>query len=152
MKTKLITKNKKAYFNYEILETLEAGISLLGMEVKSIKGGQINIGDSYIQINDGEAYLWNAQISKYRYSDAPSYDSLRKRKLLLKRKEIEYLENKSKASRLTIVPLSVYLKRGMVKIGIGLVKGKKKHEKKHKLKERQLERDLHRDKRRHGLT
>lgn len=150
MKVKIVHKNKKAFFDYEILERLEAGIVLSGAEVKSVKNGQITLRDAFVRIEDGEAYLWNADISRYKYSSQfKDYDPKARRKLLLKKRQIEYLEAKQKSSKLTIVPLKVYLKHGLVKIEIALVRGKKRHEKKNKIKERDLDRQLHREKRKY---
>ena len=147
MGIKLITKNKKAYFNYEIKEKFEAGIQLLGSEVKSIKSGQVNISDAFIKIIGGEAFLWNADVAKYRYSSIEGYDPFRSRKLLLKKTELRELQRKAESDRMTIVPLSIFLARGMVKLEIGLGKGKRSYEKKKRVKERDLERELHREKR-----
>ncbi|MCA9376987.1 SsrA-binding protein SmpB [Candidatus Nomurabacteria bacterium] len=147
MGIKLITKNKKAYFNYEIKEKYEAGIQLLGSEVKAIKSGQVNISDSFVKIIGGEAFLWNADIPKYKYATVEGYDPFRSRKLLLKRAELRELQRKAESDRMTIVPLSVFLARGMVKLEIGLGKGKRSYEKKKRIKERDLERELHRERR-----
>lgn len=146
---KLITNNKKAYFNYEILDTWEAGIVLKGHEVKSVKTGQINIRDAFVRIENGEAWLWNADITKYKYATLDKYDSTRSRKLLLSRKEIDTIAGKQKQAGLTLLALKIYLSRGKVKVEVGLGRGKKQHEKKEKLKERQENRDLHRDKRKY---
>ena len=147
MGIRLITKNKKAYFNYEIKEKYEAGIQLLGSEVKAIKSGQVNISDSFVKIIGGEAFLWNADIPKYKYATVEGYDPFRSRKLLLKRAELRELQRKAESDRMTIVPLSVFLARGMVKLEIGLGKGKRSYEKKKRIKERDLERELHRERR-----
>ncbi|MCA9375012.1 SsrA-binding protein SmpB [Candidatus Dojkabacteria bacterium] len=149
--TKLISKNRRAYFDYEILDEFEAGIVLTGAEVKAVKNGQINLRDSFVRISQNTVILWNADISKYIYSSDPNYDPIRSRKLLLKKREIGSLISKSKASRLTIIPLKVYLKRGRVKILIGLAKGRRVHEKKARQKERDLDRELHREKRKYML-
>lgn len=143
-----IVKNKKAFYNYEIVDEIEAGIVLYGHEVKSIRNRQVNITDAYVDIDSNqEAWLKGCDISKYKFADIPDYDPLRKRKLLLKSSEITMLTSKSKAGKMTIVPLRVYIARNRVKVSIGLAKGRKRHEKKQKLKEKQLEKDLHRDKR-----
>lgn len=144
---KIISKNKKVYFDYEILDELEAGIVLTGAEVKSVKNSQINLADSFVRFEGDEAYLWNANISPYKHAYDPGYNPVRSRKLLLKRSEMGVLQNKAKQGRLTIVPLKVYLSRGLVKLSVGLVRGKKRHEKKSKQKERDLDRELHREKR-----
>lgn len=148
---KLISQNKKAYFDYQILEEFEAGIVLTGAEVKAVKSGQINLRDSFVRISEHTSILWNADISKYRYSSDSSYDPLRSRKLLLKKSEIDYLATKSRSSRLTIIPLKVYLRRGRVKVLIGLAKGRKSYEKKAKERGRDLDRELHREKRKYMI-
>ena len=151
MSRKVINKNKKAFFNYEIRDRVEAGVVLTGAEVKAIKNSQINLNDSFVKIEKGEAWLWNAEIPQYKFSDLDEYDPRRTRKLLLKKKEIDWLQSKVDQKRLTIVPLLVYLTRGKVKIEIGLGKGKKSYDKKRKLKEKDLERELHREKRRYMI-
>ena len=147
MSQKLISKNKKAYFDYELLETFEAGIKLTGAEAKSVKGGGISISEAYVKEWQGGLILWNATIQQYKHSFDPNYDSGRARELLLKKREIQYLIKKTSAERLTIIPTRVYLTRGFVKIAIALAKGKKSYEKQRKIKERDLERELHREKR-----
>ena len=140
-------KNRKAFFDYEVLDTLEVGISLQGHEVKSVKEGQISLKDSYVVVQDGELYLINANISKYQHAAEISYDPQRSRKLLAKKKEIVSLSSKVQQKKLTVVPLKVYVKGKNIKVEIGLVKGKKKYEKKEAIKQRDLDRELHREKR-----
>jgi SsrA-binding protein len=142
-------KNKKAYFNYEILETLEAGIVLKGHEVKAVKDKRVNIENAHIRVMNDELWLINADIQRYKYYDDDDYDSTRSRKLLVKRREINWLLSKSKQGRLTIIPLKIYVTRNKIKLMIGLAKGKKKHEKKNVQKERDLDRELHREKRKY---
>lgn len=132
-----LAKNKKAYFNYEILETYEAGIVLEGHEVKSIKLGHISLDGSYVTIKDNEAYLLNAHVSPYQAKNTPAnYDPARSRKLLLKHSEIAALIGKSKTQGLTTLPLSVYTARGKIKVEIGVARGKKKYEKRELLKKK----------------
>jgi len=139
-------KNKKAYFDYEIIEKYEAGIELFGFEVKSIKNGGISLAGSFGIIKNGEAFLLNAFVAPYQPQNTPKkYNPLRTRKLLLHKKEIESLIGKSKQKRLTIVPLNVYTKRGFVKIGLGLAKSKKKKDKREKIKERDIKRETERE-------
>ncbi len=140
-------KNRKAYFDYEIIETLEVGIALKGYEVKSIKQGQISLGDSYVIIKGEELFLLNASISRYKYMGKEEYDSVRTRKLLAKKREIISLASKVKQKNLTMVPLKVYTKGGRVKLEVGLVRGKKRYEKKESIKKRELDRELHCEKR-----
>ncbi len=139
---KIITKNKKAYHDYHVLETFEAGIVLKGTEVKSVKQGRINLKDSYAKIKDGEAFLINAHISPYKHGNVYNHDPTRTRKLLLHRKEIDKLFGKIKEKGLTLVPLKVYIKNGLVKVELGLCKGKKEYDKREDIKRRDLEREL----------
>ena len=142
-------KNRKAYFDYDILETLEVGIALKGYEVKAVREGQISLGDSYVIIKDEELLLLNASISRYKHMGSHDYDPLRTRKLLAKKREIISLATKVKQKKLTIVPLKVYAQGKRIKLEIGLVRGKKKYEKKESIKKRELERDLHCQKRKY---
>ncbi|MFY9457821.1 MAG: SsrA-binding protein SmpB [Candidatus Spechtbacterales bacterium] len=140
-----LAKNKKAYLDYEILETCEAGIVLAGFEVKSVKLGHISLKGAYVSIKDNEAYLLNAHISPYQPKNMPrDYDPTRSRKLLLKRAEINTLIGKSKSQGLTLLPLSVYAKKGKIKIAIGIGKGKKKHEKRESLKKKTAMKEMDR--------
>jgi len=139
--------NKKAFFDYVVLETIEAGMVLNGSEVKSIFGGQVNLVNSFIKIDNGELWLWNADITKYKFSSEKNYDSFRSRKLLVQKKEIYRLESKMKQGRLTLIPLKIYSVKSRIKLEIGLCKGKKVYEKKMADKERDLKRELHREKR-----
>ncbi len=142
---KEITKNKKAYFNYEILEKLIAGISLLGLEVKSIKSGRISLKATYVVLRNEEAFLIGANIPPYQPKNTPKdYNPERSRKLLLKKSEIKYLIGKTKQKGLTIVPLRVYNIRGKIKLEIGLAKGKKKFDKRRVIKKRESEREIRR--------
>lgn len=138
-------KNKKAYFDYEILETLEAGLVLTGNETKSIRTGHANMKGSFVAFHKDEAYLTNMHISKYKYSGSlPNYVPDRSRKLLLKAKEISYLRWKSQEKGLTIVPLSLYTKGRRIKVEIGVARGKKKYDKRESLKRRDLDREARR--------
>ena len=139
---KIITQNKKARFNFTIDESYEAGIVLLGTEVKSIKNGKINLSDSYADFRDGELFLLNCNISQYPYSHHENHEPLRMRKLLMRKKEMKRLSGKVIERGFTLVPLKVYLKRGFVKIEIGLAKGKKAYDKRETIKKRDQERDM----------
>jgi len=133
----LLVKNKKAYFNYEILEKYEAGISLVGTEVKSIKQKNINIGESFAFITKQfEIILKNLHISLYKFGNINNHDPGRDRKLLLHKKEILKISQKIKLQKLTLVPLSLYLKHGKVKVELGLAKGKRKYEKRETIKKK----------------
>ena len=138
-----LVTNKKAYFDYEILEKFEAGITLLGMEVKSLKQNKASIVGAYVVIKQHEAFLLNATISPYQPQNAsPDYKPQRTRKLLLKNKEINYLSDKTKQQRLTLIPLKVYNKNGLIKIEIALVKGKKKFDNRETHKKREEKRKI----------
>ena len=142
---KILTKNKTAYFQYSILEEIEAGISLIGHEVKAIKTGRISIKGAYATIRNREMFLIGATIPPYQAKNtSKNYDEKRDRKLLLKKKEIQYLADKIEKKGLTIVPLKVYSVKGKVKIGIGLAKGKKKLDKRAKIKKVATEREMQR--------
>jgi len=142
-------QNRKAHFDYEVLEKYECGIELLGTEVKSVRGGQISLEGAFVIIRGGEAYLINANIKAYQVANTPKdYDPLRNRKLLLTKKEITEL-SKNEKTNLTIVPLSMYNKGRKIKIEIAKVKGKKKHDKREALKKRDTEREIRREYRGH---
>lgn len=143
---RILTENKKAYFNYHILEKFEAGISLIGQEVKSIKSGRINLAGSYVVLKDSQVFLIGANIPPYQPKNAPpDYNPERSRKLLLKKSEIKYLIGKAKQKGLTLVPLKVYAKRGKIKLEFGVVKGKKKVDKRELIKRREAEREMERE-------
>lgn len=145
----MISDNKKAYYNYEILEKFEAGIFLMGQEVKSIKLGRVNLKGSYVVLNQAdknpEVFLVGCSIPPYQPKNSPAdYDPQRSRKLLLKKKEINYLVGKLSQKGLTIIPLKVYTKGGKIKLEIGIAKGKKKFDKKDLIKKRETEREIKR--------
>ncbi len=139
-------ENRKARFNYEILEKYEAGIELLGVEVKSVRGGQMSLEGAFVIVRGGEAYLINANIPPYQAKNTPKdYDVLRNRRLLLTKKEIAGLAGSEKNKSLTIVPISVYNKNRKIKMEIALVKGKKKFDKRETLKKRETDREIRRE-------
>ena len=139
-------ENRKARFDYEILEKYETGIELLGTEVKSVRGGQMSLEGAFVIIRGGEAFLINANIPPFQPKNAPlDYDPLRNRKLLLTKKEIAELAGSEKNKSLTIVPLTVYNKARKIKVNIALVKGKKKFDKRETLKKRDTDRELRRE-------
>ncbi len=141
-----LAQNKKAYFNYEILEKIEAGIELLGFEVKSIKNGKASLDGAHVTIRGNEAFVTGMQISPYQPKNTPKeYDPVRPRKLLLTKKEIEKLEEIEKQKGLTIVPLSVYNKGRKLKMDIAVVRGKKKYDKRETIKKRDTEREIRRE-------
>ena len=139
-------ENRKAYFNYEILEKYEAGIELLGTEVKSVRIGRMSLEGAFVIIRGGEAFLINANIPPYQIKNAPKdYDPLNNRRLLLTKTEIAKLAENDKNKSLTIVPISVYNKNRKIKVEIALVKGKKKFDKRETLKKRDTDRELRRE-------
>jgi SsrA-binding protein len=138
-------ENRKARFDYEILEKYEAGIALLGTEVKSVRGGKMALEGAFVIVRGGEAYLINSNVPPYQAKNAPQdYDPLRNRKLLLTKKEIGELAGNEKNKSLTIVPLSVYNKNRKIKMEIAVVRGKKKYDKRETIKKRDTDRELRR--------
>jgi len=143
-----LARNKRAYFDYDIQEKLEAGIELKGFEVKAVKSGRINLGGSYVIIRGDEAYLINTDIQPYQPKNTPeNYDPHRNRKLLLNASEIRYLLGKAKETSLTLIPLRVYLKRNLIKLEIGLGRSRKAKDKRDLLKKRSDIREIREAKR-----
>ena len=141
----VIAENKKAYFNYQILEKFEAGMALTGQEVKSIKTRGVNLAGSYVVLRNNEAFWIGAKIPPYQPKNAPQdYNPERLRKLLLKKAEIKHLIGKSLQKGLTLMPLKVYTKGGKLKLEFGIAKGKKKFDKKELIKKREAEREIRR--------
>jgi len=134
--------NRKAKYNYQIFDTLEAGIVLTGTEIKSLKDGKANIKDSYATIKNNEVFLLNMHISAYENGNIFNHEETRTRKLLLHKKEILKLKDKIKLEGYTLVPLKIYLKKGYAKVLIGIAKGKKDYDKREDIKKRDIERDL----------
>lgn len=134
--------NRKAYFDYEILDRFEAGIHLIGSEVKSLRGGHAKLDGSYVKVVGSEIYLVGAQIFPYLYARPEGYDPARTRKLLLHKKEIVSLKAKIEGAHLTLVPLSWYTKGSLVKLEVGLAKGKKQYEKREAKKREDIKREL----------
>ncbi|MDX9970551.1 MAG: SsrA-binding protein SmpB [Candidatus Gracilibacteria bacterium] len=135
-------KNRKALHDFFVEEEFEAGISLTGDEVKSIKNGQANLKGAYLEISNSEAYIRDMDISKYKQSSNQKYESKRKRKILLHKKEIEKLELNLQKSGLTAIPLELYAKKGKIKIKIGVMKGKKFYDKREDLKKKDQKREI----------
>jgi SsrA-binding protein len=144
----VLATNKKAFYNYDILEKFEAGIVLTGGEVKSAKKGRVSLKEGFLSVEDGEMWLWNAHIARWQAGRSEEYEPTRKRKVLLKRGEIDRLQGKVRQKGYTLVPLRMYVTRGYIKLEIGLARGKKNYDKKRKERERTLKRDLHEKKRR----
>jgi SsrA-binding protein len=136
-----IAENRKAYHDYHLLETFEAGIVLLGTEVKSIREGRVNLRDSFARVEDGEVFLYNVNISPYSHRGYADHEPLRRRKLLLHRDEIRKLIGKTVEKGMTLVPVRLYYKDGRVKVAVSLAKGKKDYDKRETLKRREVDRE-----------
>jgi SsrA-binding protein len=145
MSFKVVATNRKARHNYFLEDTYEAGISLKGSEIKSIRVGQISIKEAYVQIENLEAWLINAHIAPYKQASYLGHDPRRKRKLLLHRREIDRLWDAVRKKGATIVPTRVYLKNGRAKIEIAVGRGKKQYDKRHEIAERDAQRDMDRN-------
>ena len=134
--------NKKARFNYELTESIEAGIVLTGAEVKSAKEGKVSLNDSFARVDEnGEAWLLNCHIHPYQFADNSHYEPTRSRKLLLKRKEILSLQKKMEGRNLTLVPTAMYLKKGKLKVELAIGRGKKQWDKRETIKKREQKRE-----------
>lgn len=141
----IVIKNKKAFFEYEIIERFVAGIQLVGTEIKSIRNGKASLGESYCQFIFGEMYVKSMHISEYDFGNINNHVAKRDRKLLLQKKELQKLEKKLKESGLTIVPLKLFVTdKGLAKLEIALAKGKKMHDKRESLKQKDAKRDIDR--------
>lgn len=139
---KVVASNRQARFNYEILDTFEAGIALRGSEVKSLRAGHVQLKDSYADIRDGEVWLVNAHISPYSFAEGGGHDPERQRKLLLHRREIDRLFGRIREEGLTLVPTQMYFSDGKAKVELGLGKGKRRHDKRRTIVERQQNREM----------
>ncbi len=143
--TQALADNKKAFFNYEIIETFEAGIELKGFEVKSVKAGRANMVGAFATIRGGEIWMTNLDIPPYQAANTPEgYKQTRPRRLLLNKKEILYLVTKMQSDRLTLLPLKLYNKANLVKVQLGLARGKKQYEKRETIKKRESQREIKR--------
>lgn len=143
MPSKFLSENRRARFDYEILETYEAGIELTGQEVKSMKSGQFNLNGSHVILKNGEAWLLNAQIPPYQPKNAPeNYDPERTRRLLLHSSEIKSLTGRLHEKGLTLVPLNSHLKKNLIKLDLGLGRSRKKQDKRELLKKRAVEKEI----------
>jgi SsrA-binding protein len=138
-------KNRKAFFEFELIERFDAGMQLVGTEIKSVRGGKANLTDSYCQFFSGELYVKNLHISEYELGTCNNHIAKRDRKLLLNRKELNKLERKVKETGLTIVPVRLYInEKGLAKLEISLARGKKTYDKRESLKEKDTKRDMDR--------
>jgi SsrA-binding protein len=138
---KTIATNRKAFFNYHVLERAEAGVALLGSEVKSIRAGGLNFRDSFVEFRNGELYLIGCRIGPYSHANIQNHAEERDRKLLLHKREIMRLGGKVTEKGLTLVPLRAYFKKGRIKLEIGLARGKRAHDKRETLKRKDIERE-----------
>jgi SsrA-binding protein len=138
---KNVSENRKAFHDYHILETFEAGMVLLGTEVKSIREGNVNLRDSYARVEGSEIWIYNVHITPYSHRGYSDHEPTRRRKLLLHRSEIRKLIGKTVERGMTLVPTRMYFKNGHVKVAIGLAKGKKAHDKRETIKRRDAERE-----------
>lgn len=135
-------ENRKARFDYEVIDTLEAGVILLGSEVKAIKAGQVSLDGSRVVENGGKLYVLGMQVSEYKFSHIEGYDPMRTKEILIRKSEKLDLATKKVSSGLTLVPLSVYNKGSLIKLEIGLVRGKKKYEKREEMKKKAINKEL----------
>jgi SsrA-binding protein len=142
MNVKIVATNRKVYHNYNVGDTIEAGIALTGSEIKSIRAGRVSLGDAYVQPQGGELWLVNAHIARYQASSYMGHEPTRPRKLLLHRKEIDSLASRVAEKGLTLVATKIYLKKGIAKVEIALAKGKKLYDKREAIKRREVAREL----------
>jgi len=142
MDDKVIATNRKARFDYTILESLEAGIQLKGTEVKSLRTGNTSLADSFARLEGSEILLYNMHIAPYEFGNIANVESTRPRKLLLHKKEIRWLAAEASTKKLAIIPLKIYFKHGIAKVELALAKGKKKYDKRETIKKRELDREL----------
>ncbi len=145
MKIKVVSTNRKAKFEYFLEETFEAGISLKGSEIKSIRAGHISIKEAYIRVSENEAWLMEAHVAPYAEANRFNHEPRRARQLLLHKKQIKKMRTAVQKKGLTIIPTKVYLKGGRAKVEIALARGKKLHDKRHALKKKQTDREMKRE-------
>ena len=136
-----IAENRKAFHDFHLLESFEAGVVLLGTEVKAIREGRVNLRDSFARVEDGEVYLYNVHISPYSHRGYSDHEPLRRRKLLLHKDEIRKLIGKTVEKGMTLVPVRMYFKKGRVKVAVSLAKGKKDYDKRETIKKRETDRE-----------
>jgi SsrA-binding protein len=146
---KVVSTNRKARHDYEILDTYEAGLVLTGSEIKSIRAGHVNLREGFVQVRDNELWLLNAHIAAYDQAGKFGHDPLRPRKLLLHRKEIDRIAARVQEKGLTIVPTALYLTRGLAKVEIALARGKRQYDKRESLRRRDSQRQIERSLREH---
>ena len=142
MSIKVVATNRKAFHNYYVEETMEAGIALTGSEIKSIRSSRVSLGEAYVRLEGGELWLVNAHIARYEAAAMQSHEPTRRRKLLLHRKQIENLASKSNEKGFTLVPLKLYIKGRIAKLEIGLARGKRLYDKRESITRRETEREM----------
>ncbi len=142
MAIKTVATNRKAYHNYHVQDSVEAGIVLTGTEIKSIRDGRVSLGDAYVKPEAGELWLLNAHIARYEAGSSASHEPMRPRKLLLHRKEINALTSKVSERGLTLVPTRLYIKGSLAKVEVALAKGKKLYDKRESIARREVEREI----------
>ena len=140
----IIAKNRKAYFQYEILEKIEAGIVLTGTEVKSVRNRDVSINESFAHLNNGEIFVYEMHVGQYKQGNRQNHEPKRVRKLLLHKREIAKIAGKIKQKGYTMIPLSIYFKDGIVKVELALVRGKSKVDKREDIKKRDIDREIQR--------
>ncbi len=140
----IIAKNRKAYFQYEIIEKIEAGLVLTGTEVKSVRNRDVSINESFAHLNNGEIFVYEMHIGQYKQGNRQNHEPKRIRKLLLHKREIAKIAGKIKQKGYTMVPLSLYFKEGVVKVELALVRGKTKIDKREDIKKRDVDREIQR--------
>lgn len=145
---RVLVRNRRAFYDYEIEDRLEAGAALVGSEVKSLREAKASLKEAYIEIRNGEAWLVGARINEYPWANQFNHEPLRPRKLLLRRDELKQLEVKTSQRGFTLVPLSIYLKSGKIKVEVGVARGKKKYEKRESKKAAEAEREIQQELRR----
>ena len=138
---KSIAENRKAFHDYHILETFEAGVQLVGTEVKAIREGNVNLHDSFARVDDGEVWVYNIHINPYSHRGYSDHEPTRKRKLLLHRQEIRKLIGRTVERGMTLVPLRLYYKGGRIKLAVSLAKGKQSHDKREAIRKREVDRE-----------
>ncbi len=141
---KTVADNRRARHDYEIIDTLEAGISLVGTEVKSIRAGKANLADAFVKVEDGDLYLYNCHISPYDFGNRNNHEPLRKRRLLVHKKQILKLKSNMQEKGLALIPLKLYFKGHLVKVDLALAKGRKLYDKRENIAKKETKRDLDR--------
>lgn len=141
---RVVTQNRRAKRDYEILDTLECGIALLGSEVKSLRNGKVSIEEAFARVKDGEVWLYNCDIPEYPQANRFNHDPKRPRKLLLHRREIKRFAAQASQKGLTLIPLKIYFKRGLAKVLLGLCRGRKEHDKREIIKKEESQREIRR--------